>query len=156
MRVFPFSPKSNAKLCPGDFWALPLRDGSYACGVVLQLPPAGTSGVKVSFLGGLLNWHSAEQPTLAKISNCRLIEQGVMHILAIQQSGKAILGNIPLEANGIEPLECINGNIIQKGYTPVRPWQREDNDVLPSFSYWGYDIITANAHKHFLGSLLSA
>ena len=155
MRIFPFSPKSNVKLCPGDFWALPLQDGSYACGLVLQLPPAGVSGAKVSFLGGLLNWHSADKPTLENITGSKLIEQGVMHVLAIQQGGGMILGNIALEANAIEPLECIRGNVIQKGYTSVRPWQREDNDYLPLFSYWGYDVISLIAHKHFLGFLSS-
>jgi hypothetical protein len=153
--MYPFVPKSNANLQPGDFWALPLSDGSYACGRVLQLPPAGRPGSKVSFLGGLLDWRANSQPTSHSIAGARVLEQGAMHVLAIQNSGGQVLGNRPLGLDAMGPLECINGNTIQIGYTPVRAWRREDTAQLPTFSTWGYDFILLRAHKHFLGYLPS-
>jgi hypothetical protein len=105
----------------------------------------------VSFLGGLLGWHAKGEPTSESIAGARLLEQGAMHVLAIQRSGGQVLGNRPLELDALSPLECINGNVVQVGYTPLRLWQREDTDRLPTFSTWGYNYITLRAHKQFLG-----
>lgn len=35
--VYPFEPKSNAYLLPGQFWGVPLSDGRWACGRVLAI-----------------------------------------------------------------------------------------------------------------------
>lgn len=80
-----------------------------------------------------------------------MLEQGSMHVLAIQKSGGQILGNRPLELDAISPFECIDGNVIQIGYTPIRAWRREDTARLPTFSSWGYNVIVLFAHKQFLG-----
>lgn len=74
-----------------------------------------------------------------------------MHILAINATGGEVLGNRPLALDRIEPFEFINGATIQRGYTPIRAWVRSDNDKLPCFSSWGYDVISLRAHKQFLG-----
>ena len=36
-----------------QFWALPLSDGSFGCGRVIQLAPAEMMGARVSFLGAV-------------------------------------------------------------------------------------------------------
>jgi hypothetical protein len=148
---YPFTPKSSAKLSPGDFWSVPIQDGSFACGRVIELPPKGRPGAKVSFLGGLLDWHAPLPPTANSIANCRTVKQGVMHILAIVSTGGQVLGNRALELDGIEPFEMINGDVVQRGFAPIRAWVRGDNDRLATFSTWGYNLISLYAHESFLG-----
>lgn len=72
-----------------------------------------------------------------------------MHILAIANSGGEILGNRPLALDELEAFEFIYGDVIQKGYTPIRKWRKEDNNTLPTFSWWGYGVITEVANRHF-------
>src|SRR6266700_932410 len=37
MPEYPFEPKSNTHLLPGQFWGVPLSDGRWACGRVLAV-----------------------------------------------------------------------------------------------------------------------
>ena len=50
MPKYPFEPKSNAHLMPGQFWGVPLSDGRWACGRVLavQTEPVRLEGVAAS------------------------------------------------------------------------------------------------------------
>jgi hypothetical protein len=150
-REFPFVPKSAIALCPGDFWAVPVSDGSFACGRVLELMPKGVPGERVAFLGGLLDWHASLPPTADSIARAGTVEQGVMHVRAIINSGGEVLGHRPLQLDGLEPATFVNGNSVQKGFTRLREWCPEDTARFPSLSYWSYDVITTLAHKHFLG-----
>ena len=152
---YPFVPKSNQRLIPGDFWAIPLADGSFGCGVVLELYPKGMPGSKVAFLAGLLNWHGMSPPTSEAIAGSKTLEQGVTHILAITQTGGEVLGNRPLNLDGIEPWVFINGDVIQKGFTQLRKWKRGDNNHYPTRSWWGRDVIQIFANKHLLGYMVS-
>lgn len=34
---YPFLPKSNTYLIPGQFWAIPLRTNKFACGRVIEV-----------------------------------------------------------------------------------------------------------------------
>ena len=56
---YPFVPKSNAYLRAGQFWAVPLSDGRFGCGRVLDVPKSGDLHVPANsrmFLAGLLDW----------------------------------------------------------------------------------------------------
>lgn len=152
---YPFVPKSSLRLTPGDYWSIPLQDGSFACGRVIELSPPGIPGSKVSFLGGLLRWHGNTPPTTEAIAGCPTLEQAQMHILSITTTGGMVLGNRPLVADGIVPFEFIYGNTIRRGFTAVRAWKRSDVGILPAFSTWGYNFIWLRAHKHFLGYIPS-
>lgn len=72
-----------------------------------------------------------------------------MHVLSITQTGGAVLGHRALELDGVKPWVFIHGNVIQQGFTPVRSWRRSDAGVLPTLSWWGYDVIAILARKHF-------
>ena len=37
MPKYPFEPRSNVHLRPGQFWGVPLSDGRWACGRVLAV-----------------------------------------------------------------------------------------------------------------------
>lgn len=150
-RVFPFIPRSTVTLRPGDFWAVPISDGSFACGRVLELPPKGMRGQRVSFLGGLLDWHASSPPTSASIAGAGALEQGIMHLLAITSSGGEVLGHRALDLDGLEPGTFVNGNMVHKGFTRLRDWRLDDTVRYPGLSWWGYDVIQILAHKHFLG-----
>ena len=97
-----------------------------------------------------MSWRGRSQPTASALVCGRFLEQAIMHIAAIKNSGVAVLGNRPLEMDGLEPWTFINGTTIQKGFNPVRKSRRDDNDRLPALSWWGYDVIQIKAHNHFL------
>src|ERR1700754_3406964 len=131
---YPFVPKSNKHLSPGDFWAIPLENGTFGAGMVLELCPKGLPGARMSSIAG-----------------SRTLEQGVAHILAITQTGGAIIGNRALDLDGIEPWVFINGNVIQRGFAELRAFRRGDAGCYPTFSWWGYDVIQIYANKLLVG-----
>ena len=152
---YPFLPKSSQRLTPGGFWAIPLMDGSFGCGVVLELHPKGIPGSKVAFLTGLLNWHGMSPPTSEALAGSRTLEQGVAHILAITQTDGEVLGNRQLVLDGIEPWFFVDGDVIRKGFTRLRKWKRQDAGCYPALSWWSYDVIQIYANKHLLGYMPS-
>src|ERR1051325_10015268 len=103
-RVFPFEAKSTRYLLPGDFWAIPLRGGSFACGRVIQLHERDDGSLDSRlFLAGLLDWVGDTPPTLTAIAGCPTLIQGQAHVRTIQTSGGVILGHRPLADDSIEP-----------------------------------------------------
>jgi hypothetical protein len=62
-----------------------------------------------------------------------------------------VLGNRPLDLDGLEPATFVNGNSIQKGFTKLRAWRRDDTARYPALSWWGYDVIQTTAQERFLG-----
>ena len=151
---YPFVPKSTASLVPGQFWALPLSNGLFACGRVIQLAPIGMMGARVSFLGAVLDWVSSSQPTSAAIAGAACVAQGHVHIKAITESGGEILGHRPLELDGIEPwlfrgAHGWQNSSVQEGLIPIRPQTPEDKR-LPVFSTWGYDFALGIAEARFV------
>ena len=150
-RTFPFVPKSTRFMQPGDFWAIPLADGSFGCGLVIQLAPKSLPSGSRAFLGALSSWHGGSPPTADSLAGHRCLEQGVMHILAITRSGGAILGNRPLAADRIKPWVFADGpKSFTRGFTPVHPFRLPRHRPL---GWWGPDVISIYAHRHLLGSV---
>src|SRR5262245_21051544 len=101
---YPFVPRSTARLCAGQFWSIPLLNGRWACGRVLQLKvTAGGRRDSRAFLAGLMNWSSRYPPTSDTIAGAQVLEQGQAHIKTIRENGGIVLGYRALEADGIEP-----------------------------------------------------
>ncbi len=155
MRDYPFIPKSTLRLRPGDFWSIPLSNGHFGCGRVIELPPSGRPGSRTMFLAGLLDWSSASAPTPLTIAGRRVLEQGAVHLKALTENGGAILGNRPLELDGIEPawfLDSSPGNncMLMKGYEVMRAATLEEQARLPVFSTWGYRVIVGLAEDYFV------
>ena len=76
MPEYPFEPKSNAHLLPGQFWGVPLSDGRWACGRVLAVktqsdalirPPAAQFELRRTTRSVSLQHHVAgfNQPRIA-------------------------------------------------------------------------------------------
>lgn len=126
----PFVPKTNAHLLPGDFWALPLRDGRYGAGRVLArqaFGPSDRTGVTV----GLLDWVGAEPPTQQDIAGRAVVAWGLSHVETIAKTGGRVLGYRPLEADDIEAPMLTQA-------------------VGERSSVWGWRTIVSRAEKHFL------
>jgi hypothetical protein len=99
----PFVPKSANWLVAGQFWALPLSDGSFGCARAIEVPPSEIRTSRMEFLGGVLDWHSTQLPTCDSIAVATCLKQGHAHIRAITRTGGEILGFRDLAADGIEP-----------------------------------------------------
>ena len=153
---YPFVPKSTRSLHPGQFWALPLRNGSFACGRVLDLPPTLGPSSRTTFLAGLVDWHGSSEPTYAGLEGCSIVREGQVHLKAITLTGGVLLGMRPLELDGIslslakDSTGWLNANVY-RGLQPVRPATAEDA-ALPTLGVWGYRVLVAAAEHHFLSS----
>jgi hypothetical protein len=152
MRSFPFKPRSTAELMPGDFWALPLTEGKYGCGRVVALKPKHGTGSRFMFLAALLDWIGTSPPTSEHIASCSAIAQGQVHLRSVYETGGQVLGNRPLETDGIEPAFFLSESpgvqcMLLRGYEPLRSATAEEQASLPVFRTWGYLIITHRAEE---------
>jgi hypothetical protein len=148
---YPFVPKSTAYLLPGQFWSIPLTNGRFACGRVLELHRKQSR----MFLAGLLNWSADTPPTSESIAGSQSLDQGEVHICTIGENGGEILGWRSLEDDAIEPWlflsqgMVLRGCSVQQGYRYLRPATVEDGQRYPVFSTWGYQVIKLVAEHHF-------
>ena len=150
MQSYPFRPKSSTNLRPGDFWALPLKNGKYGCGRVIALKEQGQTGSRSMLLAGLMNWVGHSLPTTAAIAGCRTHAQGQVHLRCIWETGGEILGNRPLIEDNIEPALFLSESpgqncMLMQGYGVVRPATSDEQLQLPVFPTWGYLIIQGKA-----------
>jgi hypothetical protein len=156
---YPFVPKSNRYLEAGQYWAVPLSDGRFACGRLLDVPRVTDPHVPVSrmlFLAGLLDWVGDTPPTSRAIEGASLMAQGFAHIKAITTTGAAILGQRDLDADEIVPAlwrsHEAGGTVwIYEGARRLRPATSADRE-LPVMSTWGYSVITVLAEQRFVGT----
>jgi len=154
---YPFIPKSNRSLSVGDFWGVPLSNGTYACGRILQLPSKEselTRGSKTLIFVGLLDWNSTSEPTFDSIAGARVCKQGAAHIKTISMNGERVLGNRPLELDGIViPYETHAAgppcNLLQ-GFNIIRPAVKSDFEKYETRVVWGFKVISNSAECRFL------
>jgi hypothetical protein len=150
--AYPFEPKSTRSLTPGDYWAVPLADGSFACGRVLQTEGDHLPTPSRTFFGGLHAWLGTSAPTSEQVAGATFVDFGIMHIRAIVRVGERVLGNRPLEADGIElplMLDAHGGPTarVVRGAQTLRTARREEWGTLPVLGFWGYDFIQTLAEK---------
>ncbi|KOS66396.1 hypothetical protein AEA09_16735 [Lysinibacillus contaminans] len=147
---YPFKPKSNKELIPRQFWAIPLPNGNFACGRVVQVTGKYSAVPTKTFLAGLMDWSDSVPPTLESIAGTKTIIQGVAHINCIYETGLdgMISGYRPLELDSIEP----NYFRSQIGYQPeycklmrgleeVRPITKAECGKYSTLGIWGTDYI---------------
>src|SRR3982751_955918 len=150
--TYPFVPKSTAWLRPGGFWAVPLADGRYACGRVLQLGGSHVCLPSRAFFGGLHDWTGAAEPTSEAIAGAGFLAFGLMHIRAITRIGTFILGYRALETDGITlpTLASAYGGataMVLHGADVVRPLPRSEWGRLPVLGVWSVTYIKAIADE---------
>lgn len=149
---YPLIPKSTKALRVGQFWAVPFR-GGFGCGRVLQLNAEGIPVRTRAFFGGLHRWSSQTPPDARMGFGSEFVAFGVMHIQAILATGGAILGERPLEADGIELPYLLSahggpGTMLLRGALPVRRARKEEWGTIPVLGFWGYDYIAELATHH--------
>lgn len=96
---FPFTPKSNVSLRPGQFWAVKLRDGSFAAGVVVHQKSVPSGPGSGRFVAGLFDWWGTRPPTAADLGGASLVSAGHAPVKVITYDGAQILGVRPLPPN---------------------------------------------------------
>jgi len=97
-RAFPFVPESSRDLQVGDFFGVALGDGQYGCAIVTDLKSTGVAS-RTTFVAGLVDWMGNSPPSRQEIARAAIFDQGLTRLEAINRSGSAILGSIPLPAN---------------------------------------------------------
>ena len=102
MTRYPFVPRSNVHLEPGQFWSVPLPDGRFGCGRVLAIDRSGAYGARTLFTGALHDWVGTDVPTSAAIAGSPVIAIGRAHVRVIADGGGEVLGLRPLGGDGIE------------------------------------------------------
>lgn len=147
MRIYPFVPKTTAKIQVGDFWSIGLDDRNYSVGRVLQVLD------RVTVLGCVLNWASKHPPTDRSIAGVGILAAGRMHIKTIADCGDGILGNRILTLDGIElPLFRSHaqgpGQRLLKGGTDIGAATEEDR-ALPVLTTWGFGVARLLANRQF-------
>src|SRR6185369_12379093 len=103
MTTYPLTPKTNAQLGPGQFWSIPLSDGRFGCGRVLRVDREKAVGGRTRFIGAILDWVGDAPPSSEAIATRPVLAVGNAHVRLISFAGGTILGERPLDADGIEP-----------------------------------------------------
>lgn len=129
---YPFTPKSNRYLRPGQFWAVPLSDGRYAAGRVMAVPAFGLTD-RTGFVAGLMDWHGDAPPAATDLAGCGVLAQAKTNYRAISRTGGAVLGERDLALDHL---------------TPIDP---HAFGVGVTHHVWGWATICARAERAFVG-----
>ncbi|MDQ8734217.1 Imm26 family immunity protein [Paenibacillus sp. LHD-38] len=147
---YPFKPKTNKFLTPGQFWAIPLQNEKFACGRVIQVTKSYMASPTKTFLAGLMDWVGDAPPKSEDIAEKKTLIQGVAHIKAIHETGlqEMIIGYRPLEIDFIEPDYFRSQTGYQpeycklmKGLVELRPITKSEWELYPTLGAWGTDYI---------------
>ena len=123
---YPFKPKSTASLLRGQYWAIPLSNGKYCCGIVLHLLMSGNKKEQRIFHAGLLNWVGTKPPTENEINECKVLENGAAHIKSTIEVANEITGKINLAP------------------------EDETIEYTDKIHTWGYNFINELGEKYFV------
>lgn len=157
--AYPFVPRSNVDLLPGHIWGIPLRDGRYACGVVVAVPTAEEAPHQAintrTFAAGLLEWVGVELPTPAVVDDSPLLNWGYGHIKMIGENGGAILGQrSPAHDRDGAPSGVshrMGGTIgLYRDGRMVRAATEDEARALPVIGTWGFRFIVSMAERVFV------
>lgn len=147
---YPFTPKSTASLVPGQFWGIPLKNGTFACGRVLSFS-IDERGRRHTwyFLAGLIDWSGVVPPTAESIAGKKVIAFGSAHMDAILDHGRKILGYRSLDADSAQPDLLIVGEELCLGLEYVREATNKDRLSYPACPDWSQHGILEEAEKLF-------
>jgi hypothetical protein len=123
---------------------------------VIQLPAGGGTGSRSLFLAAVLTWSGEKPPTTDAIAGVPTLEQGKAHIVTIVRSGGKVLGNRPLELDGIQPelfLDAAGGPsvMLQRGLEVIGRASNQQRKIFPVLRTWGYGVPRLLADRAFCG-----
>lgn len=128
--TYPFTPKSNRSLRPGQFWAIPLATGRYAAGRVMAVPAFGTKD-RVGVVVGLIDWSGNREPTEQDLAGRPVLFQAKSRFEATANTGGQVIGIRPLALDNI---------------VPINP---DDFSVGSRNLVWGWRTIQSRAEEAF-------
>lgn len=148
---YPFKPKSNRYLIPGQFWGIPLDNEKFACGRVIEIEPNNRTG----FLAGLMDWIGDKPPTEEDLKDCKTLKQLDVHIKTIHETAVngCITGYRSLELDGIESNHFISqlayteNCMLMKGYKILRKATEQEADKYNTLPTGGYMSIKCHAEE---------
>jgi len=116
---YPYAPKSNRKFEAGEFWSIALSNGTFACGIILDIPNREKN--RVLFLAGLTNWLGQSPPTEKDLihSKLEIVKFGFAHIKTIKEREEVIRGKISIEQ--IDK-QWANKKVNTWGYNVINIW----------------------------------
>ncbi|KXY47270.1 Imm26 family immunity protein [Bacillus mycoides] len=146
---YPFKPKSNRYLVPGQFWAIPLDNRKFVCGRVIEMEPNSRRG----FLAGLMDWIGDSPPIAEDLKGCKTLIQLNVHIKTIHETALdgCISGYRSLKLDGIEEdyftsqLVHDENCMLMKGYAVLRQATQEEADTYGQLGAAGYMMIKCYA-----------
>lgn len=155
MEYYPYIPRSTSYMKVGQYWDIPLSNGRYACGRVLQFNHSNGKRSSRDFLAGLMDWTGEHIPTFDDIAGAKLLRQGEAHIKTIQFTGGALQGYRSLELDGITPLLELshmptNDCRLVRGYEVIRLATLDERKTLYIQSSWGLGVIKILAEIYFV------
>ncbi len=156
---YPFTPKSTSYLEPGQFWGIPLSNGSFACGRVLQLNLENEKRHTRQFLAGLMNWCGNVPPDADSLAGADLLAHGSAHVKTVAESGGQILGHRPLGLDSLPiplTLDQAPGTKncrLRRGFEVLGIASSAQQRELAVFKGWGYNVVVILANKHFGGAV---
>src|SRR5437879_6687563 len=86
------SPRSSRGLRMGDYWTVPLSDGTFGCLLVTDLKQSGPGSLK-TLVAGVVDWRDATRPSESDLVGRRVLEQGLTRIEAVTEVGSTVMGN---------------------------------------------------------------
>ncbi|WP_036193773.1 Imm26 family immunity protein [Marinobacter daepoensis] len=147
--MYPITPKKPSEIREGDFYYIPLSNGWFACGRLLEIEKKSGRKTK-SILVGLHDWTGRAKPTAEDIHNCPIIEQGVMHINSIGHVGGEVIGFKPLGDDGLKPLPQFEAGNLILGFKNLGPLPKEEYEKYSRRLTYGLKVILLLAEKHFV------
>jgi len=91
-RTYPLCPRSARDLRIGDYWTVPLSDGTFGCLQVTDLQQSGPGSLK-TLVAGVVDWRDATPPSASDLAGRRVLEQGLTRIEAFTEVGSTVIGN---------------------------------------------------------------
>ena len=154
MPNYPFIPKSTAYLQEGQIISVPISNGRFACGRVLQLLVENGKRDKVQFIVGLMDWSGEQPPNSEAISGAKILKHGQAHIKTVKECGAQIVDFRLLESDGLEvPLsldQAPSKNCkLRQGFNILGGASKEQQESLKVFSTWGYGVLKIKAEQQF-------
>ncbi len=169
MIKYPLLPKSNRYLKPGQFWPIPLVDGRYACGRVIDVVPPDGSDPYVpnlgtrSFLAGLMDWVGESPPEAQDLEGAVLLDQGLAHIGAIAIGDGCIRGERSFQADEVSPLLWVTPRnladpvrYLYRGFHRIREAELKECEPYFGLSALSKPYLQARANLRFVEGRLPA
>lgn len=147
--MYPLVPKKASEIQEGDYYYIPLSNGKYACGRLLEIQRKSGRRTK-TILVGLHNWSGDAYPTKEDIHQCEIIKQGVIHLNSISHVKGEILGHKPLSEDDLKPLLQMEAGYLIDGFENIGEIPVEDYKKYSRRSSYGLNVIKLLSEKHFV------